>query len=49
MAYVEFKFGVLIPQIHAEGTVSQIFHLGLSLDLMPKIGKLFVKFLKIIF
>ena len=49
MAYTEFKFGVVILDIHAEGTLSQIFHLGLSFDLMPKIGKLFAKFLKIIF
>ena len=43
MAYTEFKFCVLIPYMHAEGTVSQIFHLGLSFDFMKKIGKLFAK------
>ena len=49
MAYTEFKFCFIILHIHSEGTVSQIFHLGLSSDFMPKIGKLFVKILNIIF
>ena len=49
MAYTEFKCGVLIPHTHEEGTVSQIFHLHLSFHFMPKIGKVFVNFLKIIF
>ena len=49
MAYTEFKFWVLILHTHPEGTVSQIFDLGLSFHFMSKIGKLFAKFLKIIF
>ena len=49
MAYTELKFGVYILHTHPEGTVSQIFHLRLSFHFMPKIGKLFAKFLKLIF
>ena len=49
MAYTQFKFCFLILHTHSEGTVSQIFHLGLSSHFMPKIGKLFVKILNIIF
>ena len=45
MAYTEFKLGVLILHTHPEGMVSQIFHLGLGFYFMPKIGKLFAKFL----
>ena len=49
MAYTEFKLCVLILHTHPEGTVSQILYLGLSFHFMSKIGKLFAKFLKIIF
>ena len=49
MAYREFKFCFLILHTHSEGTMSQIFHLGLSSHFMPKIRKLFVKILSIIF
>ena len=48
-ACTEFIVCVLILHTHPEGTVSQIFHLGLSFHFMPKVGKLFAKFLKIIF
>ena len=49
MAYTVFKFSFLILNTYSEGTMSQIFHLGLSSHFMPKIGKLFVKILDIIF
>ena len=49
MAHTDLKFGILILYTDSEGTVSQIFHLGLSFHFMPKIGKLFAKFLNIIF
>ena len=49
MTYTELDFGVVILHTHPEGTVSQIFHVGLSFYFMPKIGKLFAKFLKLIF
>ena len=49
MAYTVFKLCFLILHIHSEGTVSQIFHLGLISHFMPKIGKLFVQILDIIF
>ena len=49
MAYIVFKFGFLILHTYSEGTVSQIFHLGLGSHFLPKIGKLFVKILNIIF
>ena len=49
MPYTEFIFRFLVLDTHSEGTVSQIFHLGVSSHFMPKIGKLFVKFLNIIF
>ena len=49
MAYTVFKFCFLIFNILSEGTVSQIFHFGISSHFMPKIGKLFVKIIDIIF
>ena len=49
MAYTELKFCFPIVHTHSEGTVSLILDLGLSFHFMPKIGKLFVKFLNIIF
>ena len=49
IAYKDFKFCLLIPHIHSEGTVSQNFNLGLSLYFMSKNGKHFLKFLRIIF
>ena len=48
MAYTEFKFCALILHTNPEGTVSHIIHLCLGFYFMPKIGKLFSKFLKII-
>ena len=49
MEYTELKFGVHILHTYPEGMMSQIFYLGLSFYFMPKIGKLFAKFLKLIF
>ena len=49
MALTVFKFCFLILHTHSEGTVSQIFHLGLSSHFIPKIGKLIVKILNFIF
>ena len=49
IAYKDFKFGVRSLHIHSEGTVSQIFNLGLSFNSMSKNGKLFLKFVSIIF
>ena len=49
MAYTEFKFCFIYLHAHSKGTVSQIFYLALSYHFMPKIGKLFVKYLNIIF
>ena len=47
--YIDVKFCLLSPQTHSEGTVSQIFHLGLSFYFMSKNGKHFLKLLSIIF
>ena len=49
MAHKRFKFCLLVLETHLEGTVSQIFYLCLSFYFMPKNGKHFVKFEKIIF
>ena len=49
IAYKDFKFCLLSPHIHSEGTVSQIFNLGLSFYFMSKYGKHFLKLLSIIF
>ena len=49
MAYTEFKFCFLSLRTYSEGTVCQMLHLGLSSHFMQKVGKLFVKILKIIF
>ena len=49
MANTEFKFYFRIFHTYPQGTLSQIFQLGLSSHFMKKIGKLFVKILKIIF
>ena len=49
IAYKDFKFCVLSLHIHSEGTVSQIFNLGLSFYFMSKNGKHFLKFVSIIF
>ena len=43
MAYKDFKFSLLSPNTHSEGTVSQIFDLGLSFYFMSKKGKHFPK------
>ena len=49
IAYKDFKFCVLSLHIHPEGTVSQIFNLGLSFYFMSKNGKPFINFVRIIF
>ena len=49
VAFTKFKFCFLIVHTHSEGTVSQIFVLGLIFYFMPKIGKLFAKFHNFIF
>ena len=49
IAYKDFKFCVLSLHIHSEGTVSQIFNLGLSFYFMSKNGKHFLNFVRIIF
>ena len=49
VAYTKFKFRLLILHTYLEGTVSQIFVLGLSFYFMHNIGKLLAKFLYIIF
>ena len=49
IAHKRFKFCLLVLETHLEGTVSQIFYLCLSFYFMPKNGKRFVKFVKIIF
>ena len=36
------KFLIVVDNIQMEGTVSQIFYIGLSFDFMIKNGKLFV-------
>ena len=43
IAYTDFKFCLLSLHIHSEGTVSQIFNLGLSFYFMSKNGKHFLK------
>ena len=48
MECTDLKLYLFILHTHPEGTVSQISDLGLSFHLMPKIGKLYAKFLKII-
>ena len=48
-AYKDFRFCLLSLHIHLEGTVSQIFNLGLSFYFMSINGKHFLKFLSIIF
>ena len=49
MAYTKPELCFHTLHTHSEGTVSQNFHIGLCFHFMSKIGKLFVKFLKIIF
>ena len=49
IAYIDFRFCLLSPHIRSEGTVSQIFNLGLSFYFMSKNGKHFLKMLSIIF
>ena len=49
IAYKDFKICVLSLHIHSEGTVSQIFDLGLSFYFMSKNGKHFLNFVRIIF
>ena len=49
IADTDFKFCQLSPDIHSEGTVSQILNLGLSFYFMSKNGKLFLKFVSFIF
>ena len=49
ITYKDFKVCVLSLNIHSEGTVSQIFNLGLSCYFMSKNGKHFLNFIRIIF
>ena len=49
IAYINLKFCLVILHIDSEGTVSQIFYLGLSFYFMSKNGKHFLKILSIIF
>ena len=49
IACKDFKICLLSPHIHSEGTVAQIFDLGLSFYFMSKNGKHFLKFLSIFF
>ena len=49
IAYKDLKFCLLSTDIHLEGTMSQIFYLGLSFYFMSKNGKHFLKILSIIF
>ena len=49
IAYKDLKFRFLSLHIHSEGTVSQIFDLGLGFYFMSKNGKHFQKLLSIIF
>ena len=49
IAHSNFKFCLLSPHIRSEGTMSQIFHLGLSFYFMSKNEKHFLKFVSIIF
>ena len=44
IAYKDFKFCLLSPHTHSEGTVSQNFDLGLSFYFMSKNGKHVLKF-----
>ena len=43
------KFWIPVPNIHVEGTVSQIFILGLIFHFMSKNGYTFIYFFNIIF
>ena len=47
--FKEFKFCLLGPHTHSEGTTSQIFDLCLSFYFMSKNGKHLVEFVYIIF
>ena len=49
IAYKEFKFCMLSPHIHSEGTVPQMFILGLSFYFMSKNGKHLLKLSSMIF
>ena len=49
IACTQSKFDVVILATYMEGTVSQIFYLGLSFYFMPKIGKHLKKVMVIIF
>ena len=49
IAYKDFNFFVLKLHIHSEGTLSQIFNLGLSFYFMSKNGKHFLNFVRIFF
>ena len=48
-AHKDFKFCLLSPYIHFEGTVSQILNSGHSFYFMSKNGKHFLMFLSIMF
>ena len=49
IAYRDFKSCLCSLHTHLEGTVSQIFDIGLGFYCMSKNGKHFVKFVNIIF
>ena len=49
MAYINLKFCLHSLHIHSEGTVSQIFNIGLGFYFMSKNGKHLLKFASIIF
>ena len=49
IAYEDLKCCLHSLHTHSEGTVSQIFYLGLSFYFMSKNGKHFLKFVSIIF
>ena len=44
IAYKDFKFCLLSPHTHSEGTVSHIFDLGASFILCKKTGNIFYNF-----
>ena len=49
MANRDFNFCLYSLHVHSEGTVSQIFNIGLGFYFMSKNGKHLLKFVSIIF
>ena len=47
IAYTGFKFGLVIPQSHLEGTVSQISYVCLGFFFMTKIARYFINVVKL--